>query len=398
MAGTRAGRSQGQDSSHPVEGRLARRREVFFNNLVDASSSGRWRDQDSLPPTIRAQTDGIENPFELVTLEGFFKTRRASEGTIRATPSLTLSPDGDRRKSPTALEKIVGIVRRGSLSLGLGFKASVPLGKYLGSSIGPPSWQVSDLASVSYVAEHQENLRAVQIMLHIDGSPSKHDLRLETGAPQGDAELHEVILVSKESASSLRISLPTAVYPAQCVSLTSHDLHLEAKLSALPSATSSAGSSTHSIVNHALSAAELRHLQPKALCCGACDRTVAVLSASTVYKDLPSEHWAEMMEVWMCHADPKFTARIAQQTRDGFWPNESTVLVGGSYLLVDSQQAKKHDIVHSGTEVGVVLCSVSLFPRAYKKVFADHQLAVPQAEAVGNAIASDEALASLVCS
>ena len=370
---------------------LARRREDFFINLVDASSSGRLQDQDSLPPNPKVQTDGMEDPFELVTLEGFFKTRRASEGTISATPGLALLQDGDTRKTPTGIKKIIGIVRRGSL--GLGLKANMSLGKYPGSSMRPLSCQAPDLASVSYIAEHQENLRAVQVMLHGAGSLPKHDLHLEMGTPQGSAGQHEVMLISMQSASSLRISLPTAVYPAQRVPLESQDLHLEAKLSALPSPP---GSSSHSIVNHALSATELRNLQPKALCCATCDREIADLSTSTVYKDLPSEHWAEMIEVWMCHADPKFTARIAQQTRDGFWPNHSTVLVGGSYLLVDSQQAQKHNIVRSEKEVGLLNDSVSPFPPGYKKVFAIHLLAVPQAEPVCKSIATDEALASLV--
>lgn len=186
----------------------------------------------------------------------------------------------------------------------------------------------------------------VQVMLHGAGLSLKDDLQLETPTtPRIGSETHEAIISSKKDpSSSIRIQLPTAVYPTQSIPFTHQDLHLEAKLAALSTSTSTTMSSLNTSVSHALSAADLRELQPKALCCAACDREVADLSLNNVYKDLPSEHWAEMMEVWMCHADPAFTARLAQRTKDGFWPSKGTVLVGGSYLLVDGSQAKKHNL------------------------------------------------------
>ena len=197
-------------------------------------------------------------------------------------------------------------------------------------------------------------------MLHGAAVSLKDDLQLETPSFTSPGnEVREAIVASKKDPSmSLRLSLPFAVYPAQAVSFAHQDLHLESKLSALPSSPSDVVSSLNSIVQHALSASDLSELRPKGVCCSACAREVADLTSSTIFKDLPSEHWAEMMEVWMCHADPTFTSRLAQQTRDGFWPTRDTVLVGGSYLLVDETQAKKHNLRIEETKVRVPCLSV----------------------------------------
>lgn len=112
---SRASRLNDQDFPHPVEDKLASRRESFLNSVMQASTSGRLRNQDSLPPTPKVHIDGLEDPLELITMQDFFKSRRGSEGAVR---TLFLD-DGEAKKSPTAFRKIAGIVRRGSLGLGL---------------------------------------------------------------------------------------------------------------------------------------------------------------------------------------------------------------------------------------------------------------------------------------
>jgi hypothetical protein len=107
------------------------------------------------------------------------------------------------------------------------------------------------------------------------------------------------------------------------------------------------------MITQALCATDLRKIQPKVICCTGCDREIAELPNDCGFKDLPSEHWAEMMEVWMCHSDPGFTAQISAQTKDGFWPSEGIVLVGGSYLLLRDEYTKKHNLVTDSTSVSV---------------------------------------------
>lgn len=182
----------------------------------------------------------------------------------------------------------------------------------------------------------------MQVILHGPGLSQNSDLSVDHRA---DDEPDQAVITSKKDPSiEMRIALPTPVCPAQAVPLVTADLHLEAKLAAVPKSSSSIVSMGAG-VNHALCAVDLREAQPRALCCASCEREVADLSRVTRkgqsgFSDLPSEHWAEMMEVWMCHADPTWTARLAQKTKEGFWPSQSTVLVGGSYLLVHENDVK----------------------------------------------------------
>jgi hypothetical protein len=154
------------------------------------------------------------------------------------------------------------------------------------------------------------------------------------------AGVTDATVTAAPSPTSLQIQLPTPVHPSQSVYLQATGAHLEAKITAIPTE----ASEPSLIPSQPLSAPELRQLRPNALCCAVCDREVANLTrasgSDSGYKDLPSEYWAEMMEVWMCHADPAWTAKIAERSKEGFWPEKGRVLVGGSYLLVHPQDSK----------------------------------------------------------
>ena len=64
------------------------------------------------------------------------------------------------------------------------------------------------------------------------------------------------------------------------------------------------------------------------------------------WDDLPSEHWAELVDAWMCHGDMALNERVARHAR-GMWPRDGQVLVGGSYVLVGAR-----DVVQEGLRVG----------------------------------------------
>lgn len=206
-----------------------------------------------------------------------------------------------------------------------------------------------DPDAVGYLCEHQENLRSVQVMLYGGDTALATDLELEVATP-GDA----VVTSRSDAKIRITIALPTPVPLGQRVPFTSADGHVEAKLAALP--TPSSALSLNATITHALSAPNLRQLAPRSLCCTQCDHEIAEFPSDVQFKDLPSEHWAEMLEVWMCHADPAFTAHIAKQAKDGFWPNAKTVLVGGSYLLVAGTDVCKEKLVEQETS------EVSSFP------------------------------------
>jgi hypothetical protein len=53
------------------------------------------------------------------------------------------------------------------------------------------------------------------------------------------------------------------------------------------------------------------------------------------YRDLPSEHWEELVEAWMCHSDQKLNSQVANHGKRGFWPSAGQAFVGGSYILFE---------------------------------------------------------------
>jgi hypothetical protein len=328
------GHLDGQDYPQTMDERLDERRSDFFASVVERSANGRMKGQDSAPPTPRTQTDATTtatgNPDEIVSMQDFFREKH------ERSPSM---PEDGERKSNGGFSRIKGMIRRGSVGLGLASKGN---GMTSGSGIiNGNGHDEIDLSNLSYVAEHQENLNVVQVMVHGPGISSTTDLSIETDTESSD----KATLLSSTRSNHLRLSLPTEVVGNQRVPLVAPNFHLEAKLAAPPISPSAPVSSLNTMITQALCAADLRKMKPRTICCTSCDREVAELPAGGTFKDLPSEHWAEMLEVWMCHADPGFTAEISAQTKDGFWPSGGTVLVGGSYLLLESVYTKTHNIV-----------------------------------------------------
>lgn len=199
----------------------------------------------------------------------------------------------------------------------------------------------------------------VQVMLHGIGVPLKEELVIETGtSPSGESTTPATISYRKDPSIVLTIQLPAPVYAGQSTSLVVQDIHLEAKLRAVPTSSPGSITSLNTILTHALSAQEMRRIQPTDIRCAQCDRDIINLPTTNGpweqrYKDLPSEHWAEMMDVWMCHDDPTFTAKLAKNTKDGFWPNKGSILIGGSYFLVHGD-----DLRQSNVEVETSIVSV----------------------------------------
>ena len=354
------GRLANQDADGPVTDSELKD-DVLISNLMEYSSSGRLHGQDSLPPTPRTKEPYVEDPMELVTMEDFFKGAQASQsssvsewGRRARSNSLPLNSmdEDEQKRQPGTLRKLAGMVRRGSL--GLGLRANVVPGGSGSDKKQLVIDPVQDMTTLTYVAEHQENLRAVQIMLHGVGLSAKDDMAVETTSSRSGMGVDQAVIISKRNLSTqLRITLPTPVIADQSRPLVSQDLHFETKISALPTAATASITSLNTLLTHALSASDLRRLRSKALCCTECDREIVDLTkilrqedtmSGSGFKDLPSEHWAEMMEVWMCHDDPGFTAHLAQKTKDGFWPTNNTVLVGGSYVLVGGNNVKRSNL------------------------------------------------------
>lgn len=114
-----ATRLPGQDYPVSVEERLETRRTQLIESLVNFSSSGRYTDQDSNPPTPRVAKQG--DPHELVTVGDFIRTSPTLPQGEHASGSAGVARVGDveKKEKGGTLRKIKGMVRRGSLGLGL---------------------------------------------------------------------------------------------------------------------------------------------------------------------------------------------------------------------------------------------------------------------------------------
>jgi hypothetical protein len=90
-------------------------------------------------------------------------------------------------------------------------------------------------------------------------------------------------------------------------------------------------------------ATALSKSMPTTFICSSCSLPLVQSTKVKEYKDLPSEHWQELVDAWMCHSDQKLHEEVMENAKRGFWPKEGEALVGGSYILFeDSDVAKAH--------------------------------------------------------
>jgi ubiquitin-protein ligase E3 D len=245
--------------------------------------------------------------------------------------------------------------------------------------------------NVSFVAEYQDNLNAVTLLLKINNpdkkaSPPKQ-LTIEvvptTGAradPSTPSETGDRILVKHKANWSTPLFLPTPVLLGKFTVECSGE-HYEIKL-----ATPTASNPTAGVVSQSdtganenatatLDAAHLTSIAPSSFICASCSLPfVQSSNASTAkpqspfadsveaeaeglgglnYRDLPSEHWAELLDAWMCHHDQKLADRIAQTAKEGFWPAKGECLVGGSYLLLEEGSVVVMNLRETDAKVGL---------------------------------------------
>lgn len=364
-ARSRAGRLSEQEYPTSMEDRLEQRRQRLIDSILDFSSSGRLNDQDSAPPTPRAVRADLaaEDSGEEVTLDEYIRTSQSGSSRMgRRDSAISLSSQksakgGSRsrsgsggnlldegRKSPAPFKKLAGLVRKSSSGLNLRLPTPGSL----------------DSGSIAYVAEYQENLRVVHVIVHGPGVAANPDLVLET-----DDEARQARIISKRDANfAATINLPCRVVAQQSVAPRTNELCLEAKLAAQPAATISS-TSINSVITHAMDANELTRSSTRMFHCQACDRPLADYGANLVAQDLPSEHWGEMMEAWMCHSDPSWTARLARMQDEGFWPKARQVLCGGSYLLVHGDSVERRNISVAQTKVSQILPLLSSAPSPF---------------------------------
>jgi hypothetical protein len=88
-----------------------------------------------------------------------------------------------------------------------------------------------------------------------------------------------------------------------------------------------------------LSARDLCSARPASFACASCGVELADARGVSRYVGLPSEHWAELLEAWMCHADHRLSEEVILANSGQRWPaDEREVLVGTGHFVFDAAQ------------------------------------------------------------
>ncbi|KAM0787729.1 hypothetical protein ACM66B_003787 [Microbotryomycetes sp. NB124-2] len=87
----------------------------------------------------------------------------------------------------------------------------------------------------------------------------------------------------------------------------------------------------------------LREHKPSAISCLNCDSRLVDLTTIDKYNALPSEHWAELLEAWMCHKDQELSDDLVAKGK-GIRPRRDEALVGSSYVVLDSARVSQSEL------------------------------------------------------
>ncbi|CAG8500959.1 1576_t:CDS:2 [Paraglomus brasilianum] len=82
--------------------------------------------------------------------------------------------------------------------------------------------------------------------------------------------------------------------------------------------------------------------------CGSCGLVIVRDGALEKIMDLPSEHWAELLECWMCHQEDYKQAQVGELNA-----KETIGLVGGTYILMHPKDIEDALVVEGFTNVNV---------------------------------------------
>ena len=245
---------------------------------------------------------------------------------------------------------------------------------------------ISKGLTVRYVAEHHENLQHVVIFLGVDeGMIPGKNLEAEVMPMVGDSSKGDRIVLTCGHHASPPLGLPVPVLSGK-KEVKVHGGHYEIKLltetrlSEEPIDASSMsgflGLSLESSLNEPpslLDATHLTSLQPTSFICASCSLALvhppsnstatsptspsSTSSSPLIFRDLPSEHWEEFLESWMCHGDQRLNDSVIAQGQ-GFCPEKGHALVGGSYVLFEESSV----VANNFKEVGVSAVSSSFLP------------------------------------
>lgn len=280
-----------------------------------------------MPPESHRHTsssgDALEEPSPDVLAMSHKKSRSRS---ISAPQWLRPAAELSRRlsKSSSRPGSSHGQVQSGTeQSQGQGMHSEIIVGGANQSSAGGIA------LDISYVAEYHETLRHVLVFVTVSGIPVDTELQAEVLPTSSSGTEGDWLVIRSSWASSPPLSLPVRVAPGK-KDVQIRQGHYELKLGiANPHA---ARSSSPDEPTPLMSAEQLLSSKPTSWSCISCSLPLVHSPKLVKYRDLPSEHWEELVDAWMCHADQILHNHVAKHGR-GFWPEESEALVGCGYIL-----------------------------------------------------------------
>ncbi|KAJ7640786.1 HECT-like ubiquitin-conjugating enzyme-binding-domain-containing protein [Mycena polygramma] len=321
------------------------KREAFVGHLADYSDARRLHGQDAVLQPTRTK-----NPEAMLTLPEFI--REAVPRTVLEDPKALLTlpefvkeapPPNIKQSSPPSTPPVSAIrkkpIRHRSLSApSLSWLRSSTsrsgLRSEIANSNSEPSISQVEAFSVTYVAEHHENLQHILVFLTVKGATPGVDIEAEVLPAGGDGG--DYLVVKSGPNTTLPLCLPGRTTPGK-KQIKVQGAHYEIKLTTLP--TNGAAAETYS--TPLLDATQLSTANPSTFICASCSLPLVQSSKIRVYNDLPSDHWEELVDAWMCHTDQKLNDRVMKHGKGGFWPEAGQALVGGSYILFEEESMVK---------------------------------------------------------
>ncbi|KAF5310946.1 hypothetical protein D9619_008085 [Psilocybe cf. subviscida] len=341
-------------------------KEAFVEKLIQHSGAGRMHGQDAiLQPRVR-------DPEAMLTLPEFMRESlpAAHEHTRDLDAMLTLPEFVQEPMPPFLLQSELdedehftlpdlesssksGKKKNRHRSLSAPPLAWLRSSSYKGSSSshsttnkGKGKEQPNQAFNIVYVAEHHENLDRTTVYFTTSGTKLSSEVTAEV-LPSPfiayNTSEGEHLLIKSGRYVSLPLMLPVHCTPGS-KEVQAFSSHYEIKIP---------GQASSPLAEEdpppLLDATQLSTMHPTSYICASCSLPVIQSTAVREYRDLPSEHWQELVEAWMCHGDQKLADQVQQRGSVGFWPVAGQGLVGGSYVLFDDS-AMNNSNLHIASE------------------------------------------------
>ncbi|KAG9313478.1 HECT-like ubiquitin-conjugating enzyme-binding-domain-containing protein [Chiua virens] len=327
---------------------IEEQRRKYLEHLVHRTHVGRLHSQDAVPslgrtsspPSTAAQvTDGDSTSEEQ---RGSRDGKRASYPAAPKSDA-TLEPPSERRNRSLSAPHLAWLRpkdKSGGAACGEGQRGFFDK-DYV---FGPQESARLGALDIAYVAEHHETLKHVLLFI-AHASPSS---ATPAGVPMAEVlpstssgTYGDCLFLRLAGTPSPPLALPVPVVPGSKTVL-SRSGHWEVKASCYHSGVPPKESEEVAL----LPASELSSLSPSSYTCSSCSLPLVPVPPAR-YRDLPSEHWEELIDAWMCHPEGQTLTKTGMHGDDGtgkgnnfgFWPTQDEALVGGSYILFNAAAA-----------------------------------------------------------